>query len=222
MQQNTVRRAYAGLTPAARAAERRARLLAAALQLFADQGYAKTPIEQLCVAAKVTARHFYELFESREALLTALYLQIADELRQTMLTALARPAATVERQISEAVRAMIRHYVTDARLARIGVLEVVGVSPALEKHRRGVIHQLAELLETYLARLAAQGQLPSRNYHLSSVAMVGGVNELLANWLTVSKPPSMTTLIAEVELMFRALLLGMAAIDQNSTGPRKT
>ncbi len=212
------RRDYGGIGHAQRSDDRRARLLAAALQLFAQQGYAKTPIEQLCAEAKVTARHFYELFESREALLAALYSRIAEELRAAMLVALATPATTPDAQIAAAVRAMIHHYLDDARRARIGVLEVVGVSAAMEKRRRGVIHEIAALLESYLGALAAQGQLPRRNYHLASVAMVGGVNELLAEWLTVATPPSITTLTDEISLLFRALLRGAALVSRDHSG----
>lgn len=203
---------------AQRSDERRARLLEAALHLFAQQGYAKTPIEQLCAEARVTARHFYELFESREALLAALYGRIADELRAAMLAALAAPAATADVQIAAAVRAMIHHYLDDARRARIGVLEVVGVSPAMETRRRGVIHELAALVESHLGALAARGQLPLRNYHLASVAMVGGVNELLAEWLTVPSPPGIATLVDEISLLFRALVRGAALISRDEPG----
>ena len=80
-------RAYRGIAPEQRALERKQRLLAAGLALFARQGYARTPIEQLCTEAKVTARHFYALFSSREALLTELYDRIISDLRTAVLLA---------------------------------------------------------------------------------------------------------------------------------------
>ncbi|HTC29133.1 MAG TPA: helix-turn-helix domain-containing protein, partial [Candidatus Acidoferrum sp.] len=62
-------RRYGGLSVAQRRAERRARLLAAGLQLFGTAGFLKTSIPMICNASGVTARHFYEEFPSREALL---------------------------------------------------------------------------------------------------------------------------------------------------------
>ncbi|MEL0028042.1 MAG: hypothetical protein VW625_05165, partial [Perlucidibaca sp.] len=54
-------RPYRGLAAEQRAEERRQRLLAAALELFARQGYAQPPIEMLCSSAQDTARPFYLL-----------------------------------------------------------------------------------------------------------------------------------------------------------------
>ena len=160
-----------------RAEERKARLLAAALELFARQGYGRTTIEALCSEAKVTARHFYQLFDSREAILRALYDNIIADLRAGVLKAMSAPELNLSEQIPLAVSAMVHHYLEDSRHARVGVLEVVGVSPQMEARRREAIHDMAGLIEAYLNNLVSKGELPKRNYHLVSVALVGGINE---------------------------------------------
>ena len=96
-------RSYRGVAPEQRAEERRQRLLAAGLELFARQGYAHTPIEQLCAEAKVTTRHFYALFASREALLTALYDDIVNSLHSAVLAAILQPGQTLEEIIPHAM-----------------------------------------------------------------------------------------------------------------------
>lgn len=213
---STPTRAYRGLAAEQRASERRARLLATALELFAHQGYAKTPIETLCAEAKVTARHFYQLFDSREALLEALYDDIIQELREAVLVAVSQPGLTRDEQIPLGVQAMVSHYLDDARRARVGVLEVVGVSAAMEQRRRAAIHDIAAILEGYMMSLVARGELPARNYHLISVALVGGINELLADWLTVPEPPTIAQLSAEVIDILNALIRGAASMASAS------
>ena len=208
-------RAYRGVSPEQRLAERRQRLLDAALELFASQGYAKTPIEMLCAEAKVTARHFYQLFASREALLRALYDDIIRELRDAVLAAVSLPGLPRREQIALAVQALVRHYLEDARRARVGVLEVVGVSAEMERRRREVIHDIARIIEYYVQGLATRGELPVHNYHLLCVALVGGINELLADWLTVPEPPTTTELANEIIYIFDALLRGAAPAEKN-------
>lgn len=219
MSTDTPSRAYRGASPTQRAEERRQRLLAAALELFARQGYARTPIETLCSEARVTARHFYQLFASREALLLALYNDLVDDLRQAVLAAIAVPGLSLDERIPLCVQAMVSHYLADARRARIGVLEVVGVSPAMEARRRAAIHDMAGLIEGYLQDLAARGELPARNYHLLCVAVTGGINELLAEWLTVPSPPDPASLGAEVTELLKTLLRGAASGHQGSGRP---
>lgn len=207
---STPKRAYRGVSAEQRSEERRQRLLEAALALFASQGYAKTPIETLCAAAGVTARHFYQHFPSREALLRALYDDIVEDLRLAVLAAVSQPDIPRHEQISLAVQALVMHYLEDSRRARVGVLEVVGVSAAMEQRRRAVIHEMAHIIEQYIQGLASRGELPEHNYHLVSVALVGGINELMAEWLTVAQSPTVTELSNEIIYIFDALLRGAA------------
>jgi AcrR family transcriptional regulator len=206
----TPTRAYGGVAAEQRAEERRERLLAAALELFARQGYSRTTIEALCSEAKVTARHFYQLFDSREAILRALYDNIIADLRAGVLKAMSAPELNLSEQIPLAVSAMVHHYLEDARHARVGVLEVVGVSPQMEARRREAIHDMAGLIEAYLGSLVERGDLPKRNYHLMSVALVGGINELLAEWLMLDNPPDIPELSEEIINILNALIRGAA------------
>ncbi|WP_138519105.1 TetR/AcrR family transcriptional regulator [Limnobacter alexandrii] len=206
----TPTRAYGGVAAEQRAEERRERLLAAALELFARQGYSRTTIEALCSEAKVTARHFYQLFDSREAILRALYDNIIADLRAGVLKAMSAPELNLSEQIPLAVSAMVQHYLEDARHARVGVLEVVGVSPQMEARRREAIHDMAGLIEAYLGSLVERGDLPKRNYHLVSVALVGGINELLAEWLMLDNPPDIPELSEEIINILNALIRGAA------------
>ena len=206
----TPTRAYGGVAAEQRAEERRERLLAAALELFVRQGYSRTTIEALCSEAKVTARHFYQLFDSREAILRALYDNIIADLRAGVLKAMSAPELNLSEQIPLAVSAMVHHYLEDARHARVGVLEVVGVSPQMEARRREAIHDMAGLIEAYLGSLVERGDLPKRNYHLVSVALVGGINELLAEWLMLDNPPDIPELSEEIINILNALIRGAA------------
>lgn len=206
------RRGYAGRSAAELLAERRARLLEAGMNLYAARGYAHTPIELLCAEARVTTRHFYEQFENREALLSALYERIISELRAAVLLALQIPGLEPEQRVEAAIRALVHSYVDDPRRARIGVLEAVGVSAGMERRRREVIHDFARVLETYANDLARQKLVPVRDYHLISVALVGGINELLAEWLTTDHPPGTAQLIEVISELLRTLILGGRAL----------
>lgn len=206
------RRVYGGVAAEQRVAERRERLLETALELFARQGYQNTPIEQLCAEARVTTRHFYEAFAGREALLLALYERIVTETQAAVRAALQKPRLDIRARVAAGVRAFMLAYVSDRRRAQVGVLEVVGVSPAVEQRRRAVIHEFAGVLEGYADSLVAQGLLPQRDYHPVSVALVGGINELLAEWLMAGDPAGLSRLQEVILELMQALLLGGAVL----------
>ena len=208
------RRGYGGRSAEQLRQERRLRLIAAGLDLFATRGYHRTQIELLCAEARVTTRHYYEEFRSREALLVAVYEQVIDQTRSSILAALQAPAPTPQQRIANAIRAFVHAYTDDPRHARLACIEVVGVSEEMARRRRAVIHEFAQVVENYANFLAQSGVLPPRNYHLPGVAMIGAVNELMSEWLTVDNPPSVAELTDELLQLFDAVIGGAQLLMQ--------
>lgn len=203
------KRIYAKKDAEVRVQERRERLLNAALELFATQGYSNTTIEALCSEAKVTTRNFYQAFSGREAVLMALYNQMMEELNATLLEAMQAETGSLREKLKQVVQALVNHYLTDTRRAQVGVLEVVGASPAIERRRREVIHGIAVHLELFLHSMAQQQQIPQRNYRWLAIAIVGGMNELMAEWL-MNQELSLDQLTEEMLVTVGALLNGIS------------
>jgi AcrR family transcriptional regulator len=201
------KRVYRKKNPEDRVLERRERLMQAALQLFGTQGYANTTIETLCSEAKVTTRHFYQVFSSREELLLAVYNQITEELQVSLFSAMMAERQGLQEKMQQVIQALVNNYLTDSRRAQIGVLEVVGASAIVEKRRREVIHGIAIHLEQFMDALAAENQLPQRNYHWLAVALVGGINELMAEWL-MNQSLSLEQLTDEIFYLINMFMAG--------------
>lgn len=63
-----------------RVADTRRAILAAARQAFAEKGYASTSLEDIVVPARLTKGALYHHFESKAAVLEALYVEMEEEL----------------------------------------------------------------------------------------------------------------------------------------------
>ena len=122
-------RRYGGLSDAQRRAERRARLLAAGLELFGTIGFLKTTIPAICMASGVTARHFYEEFPSREALLRAILDEIAEHAHDIVREKLRSTDRPVYQRMLASIRTYYTVFTRDPRRARIYALESLGMSP---------------------------------------------------------------------------------------------
>lgn len=196
-------RRYAGLSPRERSDARRQRLLDAGLALFGTQGYAVTAVPAVCARARVAPRHFYELFANREALLRAVYdAIIADVTRRTIA---ARDAEIEPRaRMRAALLALLHAFLDDPRRVRINNVEVVGVSPELEQHRRAVRNAFAQLVEDDARRYHAHGLVRTRRLRLASIALVGAVNELLIDAATGDEPAAADELAAVALELFLA------------------
>lgn len=186
-------RRYGGLSDGERRAERRARLLTSGFELFGSHGFGNTTIPMLCSRAGVTARHFYEEFDSREAVLRELFDSIADEAIELVRASL-RTSAAAASSPYDRIHASNRRYFDfmtgDPRRARIYALESLGVSEELERHRRAKRETFVKLINPDQTNVLAP--LDSR---LLSIAVSGAAHALLLDWVLAAPQPAVETLI---------------------------
>jgi AcrR family transcriptional regulator len=189
--------------------------MAAGLAVFAIEGYAATTVERVCKEAELIARYFYESFGSREELLLAVYDRIISETEQRVRAALAEAPADPMVRMARALHAFVGSYLNDPRRGRIVCIEVVGVSPELERHRRDDLWLFAAIIDTEIRALARAGLLPKRDSRYTARALAGAINELVIEWLTAPAPPSVRKLEWEMLLFTVAIFAGTPAALQS-------
>lgn len=185
-----------------RRADRRRRLLDAALGQIGTAGYARTTIEGLCAGAGVTPRHFYEEFPGREAVLLTVFDEVAAWARGAVTAAVAAAPPQPERRVRAGVGAFLHALLDDPRRARVGCVEVVGVSPAVEARRREVLHEFAGFIA---GEARALGVADAAGFALAAIALVGGTNELVVEWVLGEHRPAIDDLADEITRMFLAV-----------------
>jgi AcrR family transcriptional regulator len=196
---------HRGKTATERRAERRARLMATGLELFGTVGYGETTIEGICAHAHVTARHFYEEFDSREALLVAVYDQVVAQGTDAVLEALASaPQDDAAARLRAGLSAFVHTMLDDPRRARVQCVQVVGVSAGLEAHRRAVLRRFAKLVEDEARAFAARGAVPLRPFHVTGMALVAATNELVIEALDAPRRFPKQVLVDELSYLFLA------------------
>lgn len=200
-------RDYGGRSASERRAERRARLLAAATELFGVDGFHATSIERVCTRANVSTRNFYEEFTSRESLLIELHEQISQRAFDAVLAAIAEAgeASTAER-VAMGIRAYVGSTSADPRWARIAYVEVVGVSAEVEQHRLTWRKRLSTLVEAEAAFAVSRGDGIERDFHHRAVAFVGAVTELVYQWTIENRQAPVETICAELTSVALAML----------------
>jgi len=191
-------RTYAGLSAPERRAERRERLLDAALELFGTVGFAKTTIPMLCSAAGVTARHFYDDFESREALLRTLYDRIAETAFERSIAPLRQLGNDPRERIRESTAAYFSYLTSDPRIARIYAIEAAGMHAELEQHRRAK----REAFVRKMAKASAQYEDRGLDSRLLSTASAGASHALLLEWILAPRRPSAEKMIETITMLW--------------------
>lgn len=171
-------RRYRGVDDEERRAERRRRLVEAACDVFGGEGYQAATVRGICVRAGLTERYFYESFAGREELLAAVYGWIVNGLREELAAAIAAPPP--EERGRAALEAYFARIEANPALGRVLLLEILGISPAIDRLYQGALDELARVLAAAFAGNTAPAPAPAG---LGALGMAGAVVTIAVHWI---------------------------------------
>jgi AcrR family transcriptional regulator len=167
----------------ARRESRRQRLLAAALDLFAERGFHDTSVDDVVGIARTSKSAFYVYFESKEDCFRVLLEKEGGALIQAVKAGSAATSGHRAR-IREGVFIFVRTCWARHRVARLLLVEGVGLSGSIEEVRVRLHREFAELVESQVRRGQAHGEFSGTDPAVYGRAVVGAVNEAIGWSLT--------------------------------------
>ncbi|WUD78116.1 TetR/AcrR family transcriptional regulator [Streptomyces sp. NBC_00510] len=172
-------RKYGGMTAEERVAARRRRIMDAAIELFSTQGYGGTSMRAVLRHCHLPDRYFTESFASLDELLAAILEEIQQDEAARCRTALAAGGTRRDRARGM-LDVLAGGVVDDPRKGRIKLVESLAGGPLAAAERRRGMRRLASLVESLLREdWAAAGT----DVTAMAMAVVGGVNQILLNWV---------------------------------------
>ena len=176
---------YAGKDAAERRDERRTRFREAGLETFGTgNGYRGTRLGDLCKAAGLSSRQFYEEYRTLEDLLADLHLFVNDVAGNAVAEALPQvERLTLPEMLPLMMHAYVKGACADLRHARIAYVEVVGVSPRMDRQRLERRAVWVELINRLAAEAVTRGEIPPGNYRITAAAIIGAINGLMHDWV---------------------------------------
>lgn len=172
---------YGGQSAASRRADRRARLLVAAREMWRDEGWTAVTMRGVCARAGLVDRYFYESFPDRDALLVEVWEEERTALVGRALEALAGHGGdTLAVQLRAVIDAVVEHLHGSRHAARIVLGEHTG-SPVLEPRRREMLRTFADLLVDWAGPRLPRSTDPT-SLRMSAMLGVGGFAEVISAW----------------------------------------
>lgn len=172
---------YRGLSAEERAAERRTRLLDAALEVWADPGQ-RTTMTAVCATAGLTERYFYESFKSLDDALAAVLDAIAAEIETVTMAAADAAGDDPAARTTASLEAFVRLLADDPRKGRVAIIEA-GAMPALRHRRTELIRHFAHLSAEVARGMLGQAGERDHEDEISGLLFIGGMAELITAWL---------------------------------------
>ena len=168
----------------ARVERRRRRIVDAALALFAERGYSVTSVDEIVTRARVSKSAFYEFFESKEHCVRDLLAEEGGSLIHDVLA-----AAATGRDHHERLRLGIKRFVVScfgqSHVARLLIVESVGLSPGVEAVRHDLQAQFADAVaEEVRHGVSHDAFYADKDPVVFGRAVVGAVSDAVGYFLT--------------------------------------
>jgi AcrR family transcriptional regulator len=152
------------------AEHQRARVREATVEVIAKRGYGDTRLDNILDLAKVGVGTFYELFESKDALVQEVYEETFAEARGRIGAAAGAGRAWGDR-LHAALAELLEIVAGEPLLARFVLVEVQAASPVVVEAYEAELHHAAEALRSgRKGRRAAKGLPESFEFSLVSGA----------------------------------------------------
>lgn len=200
----TAGRVYGGLTPDERREKRRGQFMQAGLEVFAAKGWAASTVLDICQAARLSQRYFYELHASREALFLAVLERIASEVEAAVRAAATVPDQSPRQRARGVLLAVFGYFRRDPRTVRVALIESFATADFRE-HRAELLASFSTLAAQLMRALNPdRAQSDGRALELSATILSGGIAELLASSVTTGTPEQDEQLIDHLTALYSA------------------
>lgn len=177
------KRRYGGVLPEERQRLRRAKLIEGAIEVFGTKGFHAATVREVCVAAHLTERYFYESFKTLPQLFLATYTDLREQLMALTLAALKKAEPTPLGMLEPAIRVFLEFIRDDPRRGRIMLVDSLGVNDEVAAMSGATARDYSAMLRQSLHMLVPEPQLGAVNLDLLADGMIGLNVLLAARWM---------------------------------------
>jgi len=203
-------RRYGGLSAEQRTTQRRQKFIATGIEIIGSHGFKAATVRKLCSEAGLTARYFYESFEDTEALLIEAFDQCMDEITGHVSTAVeAAGGGENPDSVLEAVLHAFFIEMEDRRVARLLMLEVLGISDTVDEITNQKMSALGNLIIGLLRAMSDEWPIDEQRGTLLGVAVLGAMRQATIHWMVHDYKPERQAVVETTSFLVKGLLLAI-------------
>ena len=202
MAETAGRRHYGGHSTEERRLARRERLIEAAIRVYGEVGYRNATVKAVCEAAGLTERYFYESFANSEALLIAAFDTVSHRLIDCLEAIRKEHAGGADERGHAVLRAYYQALKDDPVGARLFVVEIARVGPAVDEVGAALLREFGELLSR---TLAPEANAKLKSTELVRAGAVGAMIQIAKAWIRSGYGRSVDAVAADALKICRVL-----------------
>ncbi|MCC7367600.1 MAG: TetR/AcrR family transcriptional regulator [Chloroflexi bacterium] len=194
-----------------RAVTRQERILDAALDVFAEQGYQQATVDDIASSAQTSKGGIYFHFPGKDAIFLALLDRSAKQLLARVGERVARESDPI-RKVDAALLTLAQTFGAHRSLARLFLVEARGAGPRFHAQLAEVQTRFVLFLQQQLQEAVSQGRVSPFDVEVASQAWFGALNQVVIGWALAERPRP----LEEMYPHLRALLLRSIGLDDHA------
>ena len=165
----------------------RTKILEAAVQVFAQKGYHETRVDDIVAESKTSKGSVYFYFPSKQDIFLGLIDTFSGLLESRLNDAIQKEAHGIQ-QMESALQVSLSLFSQYRTLAKIVLVQAVGLGTAFEARRREINDRFAKIIRARLERAVLDKSIPPLQADLAARAWVGALNEVVIHWIYTGEP----------------------------------
>jgi len=204
----TVTRPYGGVHADTRRQERRARILAAGLEVIGTRGFHLSTVRDVCAQSGLSERYFYESFKNMGLLFEALYADLHAEAQRRVMAGFVGASALKADAMQMAEAALIAwllYLKEDVHRARILLIEAISVNESSLRSTKAAFQDFTSIIQAFVQRLYPDiGKLGYETQMMSSV-LTGACLQGAKTWMWADFRQPVEEVASHLTVVFRSL-----------------
>ncbi len=164
-----------------------ARILDAALTLFAERGYEATSTREICELAGITKPTLYYFYENKEGIYRALVRSAMAEFVAIVQEGLRTPG-DFRQKIKKTAELTFEHTNRRPRVFRFVFATVYAVNSPFATSTHEDYQRIAAMVVGAADAAVKAGELTVGDNHVRTLVMMGAMAEATSNWLLLGQP----------------------------------
>jgi AcrR family transcriptional regulator len=182
----------------------RGRILDAALDVFSVKGYHAATVDEIVEHSSTSKGSVYFHFPNKQTLFLALVDKFANLLERRIIEAIEVEAEGIAR-VRAALQACLDTFGKYRRLAKIMMVQAVGLGTIFEEKRLEVHNRFIELIRTYIDEAIAVGDVVPVDSEIVARAWMGAINEVVIHWVYTGNPTPDRILETMLPMLLRSI-----------------
>jgi AcrR family transcriptional regulator len=200
-------RQFKGMSLTQRKQARREKLIEAGIEAYGTHGFFSVTVKDICTEAKLTERYFYESFKKSENLFQTIFLQLVEQLQQTLMKAIMQASPEPIQMIDAGLNAFFSMLEDDPRTARIIYIDAMLVQ---ELHNHATIQETMgrfdRMIHAFVTLMMPHMHLSEKEISLIATGLNGYVTQIAVRWVVGGFNLPREEVVRACKTVFQALL----------------